>query len=135
MALVKIAAQQTLNGIRYFTGRAPVTHRTAKPRVLADSTAKTEVVSILNAARNLELLAFQADICNAMLATAVRAARYVEFQLLIELRDTLFQLFNQPASEGFGFRDRQLAELAAGASHGAAPKRGSRNMKPRCFQS
>src|SRR6476661_8734848 len=108
MALIEIAAQQTLNGIRHFTGRAPVTHRTAKPRVLADGASKTEIVSILNAAGNLELLAFQTDICNAMLATAVWAARYIEFQLLIKLRDTLFQLFNQPAGKSFGFRDRQL---------------------------
>src|SRR5579864_814713 len=135
MALIEIAAQQTLNGIWHFAGRAPVTHGTAKPCMLADGAPKAEVISILNAAVNFELLAFQSDIGNAMLAATVGAARYVEFQLLIKLRNALLQLLNQPAGKSFGFCYRQLAELAAGASHRAAPERGSRNMKPRRFQS
>src|SRR5579864_4800792 len=134
MALIEIAAQQTLNGIWHFAGRAPVTHGTAKPCMLADGAPKAEVISILNAAVNFELLAFQSDIGNAMLAATVGAARYVELQLLIKFRDALFQLLNQPAGESFGFCYCQLAELAAGASYGAAPERRGRNMKPGSLQ-
>ena len=54
--------------------------------------------------------------------------------MLIKLRNAFFQFFHQPAGEGLGFCDYQLAELAAGASHGATPERRSRDMKPRCFQ-
>src|SRR5437764_1755994 len=103
MALIERAAQQTLNGIRHFAGRATIAHRSAKACVLTHSAAKTEVVSILNAAIDLQFLAFQSDIGNAVLAATIRAAGYVELQLLIELRDAFFQLFNQPAGESLGF--------------------------------
>src|SRR5882757_6098173 len=99
MALIEIAAQQTLNGIWYFARRATIAHRSSKAGVLTHGAAKAEVVSVLNTAGNLELLAFQTDICNAMLAATVRAARDVEFQLLIKLRNPLFQFLNQPRSE------------------------------------
>jgi hypothetical protein len=134
MALIEIAAQQTLNRIRHFVGRATITHRAAEACVLAYGAAKAEVVGILNAAINLELLAFQSDIGNAVLAATVWAACHIQFQLLIKLRNALFQLLNQPAGEGFRFCYRQLAELAAGASYSATPERRGRNMKSRSFK-
>ena len=114
MSFVKIAAQQALNGVWHFTSRTTITHGTAKAGVLTHCAAKAEVISVLNAAVNFELLAFQPDIRNAMLATTVRAAGNVQFQLLIKLRNAFFQLFNQPAREGFGFCYCQLAKFAAG---------------------
>ncbi len=43
-------------------------------------------------------------------------------QLLVELRQALFHLVDQPARKALGLGDGQLAELGAGAGDGAAPE-------------
>ena len=43
-------------------------------------------------------------------------------QLLVELRQPLFQLIHQPARKALGLGDGQLAELGAGAGDSAAPE-------------
>lgn len=43
--------------------------------------------------------------------------------------EALFELFREPAREGFGFGERQLAELGAGAGYCAAEKRGRFDRK------
>src|SRR5712671_735962 len=103
MALLKIAAQQALDGIGHLARRATITHGAAKARVLAHGAAETEIVGILDAATDLELFTFQTDIGNTVLAATIRTARDVEFQLLIKLRNTLLQFFHQPPGEGLGF--------------------------------
>src|SRR5206468_623485 len=115
-------------------GRTAITHWAAKAGVLTHCSTQAEVVSILNAAGNPELFTFQSNIRNAMLAATIRTTCHVEFQLLVKLGNALFQLFNQPAGKSFGLCNRQLAELAAGASHCATPERRSRNMKPSGFK-
>src|ERR1051326_891267 len=88
-SLVKIATQQPLNRIRHLTRRATITHGTAKAGVFTHGAAKAEVVSVLDPAANFELLPFQSDICNAMLAATVRAAGNIELQLLVKLRNAI----------------------------------------------
>src|ERR1041384_287616 len=133
-SLFKIAAEQALNSIGHLARRATITHRTPKAGVLTHGAPKAKVISILDAASNLKLLPLQPDICNAMLAAAIWATGNLELQLLVKLRNSIFQLLHQPAGKSFGFSDRQFAEFTAGASHGAAPERRGRNMKTRGFQ-
>src|SRR5580765_611588 len=129
-ALVEIAAQQPLDRIRNFIGWTTITHGPGKACMLADGAAQAEVIGIPGAAINFELLAFQSDVGDPVLAATVRAARDVELQLLIKLRQALFQFFHQPARESLGLSNGQFAELAAGAGNGAAPECRGGNVQP-----
>src|ERR1041385_3021 len=135
MPFFEIAAQQALDRIGHFVRGATISDGPGKAGVLAHGAPQTEIIGVLRAAISLDLLAFQPDVGDAMLAATVGAAGNVELQLLLEPGQALFQLFHQPAREGLGFRDRQLAELAASAGHGAAPEGRSGNVKAGGFQS
>jgi hypothetical protein len=90
--------------------------------VLAYGSAEAEVVGVGELAFVLDLLAFDADVGNPVLAAAVGAAGYVELELLVESGQALFKFVDDPAGEAFGLSDGQLAELGAGAGDGAAPE-------------
>src|SRR5689334_5820493 len=120
--LFQIAGQQALNGVRHFTGRAAISNWPAKARTLAHGPAQAEIIGVLDAPVDLELLAFQADIGNAVLAATVRAAGDIELQLLVKRRQALLQLFHQPSRKGLRLSDGEFAELAAGAGHSPAPE-------------
>ena len=70
----------------------------------------------------LDLLAFNANISNPMLAAAIRTASNIELELLIEAGDPLFELVNDPSRETLCLGDGQFAEFSACASDGSAPK-------------
>ena len=91
--------------------------------MLADRSAEAEVVGVGQLAFVLDLLAFDADVGDPVLAAAVGAAGDVEPELLIELRNALFEFVDEPAGEAFGLGDGELAEFGAGAGDGAAPER------------
>ena len=59
--------------------------------MLAHCSAEAEVVRIGQLAFVLDLLAFDADVGNPVLAAAVGAAGHMQLELLIELRQPLFQ--------------------------------------------
>jgi hypothetical protein len=90
--------------------------------VLADRSAEAEVVGVGELALVLDLLAFDADVGDPVLAAAIGAAGDVQLELLVELRQALFELVDEPAREALGLSDGQLAELRAGAGDGAAPE-------------
>ena len=90
--------------------------------MLADGSAKTEVVGVGELAFVLDFFAFDADVGDPVLAAAVGAAGYVELELLVEAGEAVFELVDEPAREALGLSDGQLAELGAGAGDGAAPK-------------
>src|SRR5581483_3685469 len=85
--------------------------------------ADAEVVSIEQAIVDLDLLAFDTDVGDPVLAATVGAPGHVKLQVLIEIRETFFQFFDQPTGEAFGFGDRQLAELGSAASYGSSRER------------
>ena len=121
-APAQVIAQQPLNGFGNKRRGAAIAHRPRNARVLAHGSAEAEVVGVGQLALVLDLLAFEADVGDPVLAAAVGAAGDVELELLIELRQPLFELVNQPAREALGLGDGQLAELRAGAGDGAAPE-------------
>ena len=95
----------------------------------ADGSAKAEVVGVGELAVVLDLLAFHADVGDPVLAAAVGASGYVEAELLVELRQALLELIDEPAGEALGLGDGQLAEFSAGAGNGAAPEVGGLDLE------
>ncbi len=93
--------------------------------MLADGSAEAEVVGVSELAVVFDLLAFEADVGDPVLAATVGAAGDVKAELLIELGQALLELVDEPAGEAFGFGDGELAEFGAGAGDGAAPERGA----------
>ena len=63
----------------------------------------------------LDLLAFEANVGDPMLAATVGASGDVELELLIESGKPLLHLLHEPAAEALGFRDGEFAELGSGA--------------------
>src|ERR1700691_2657760 len=78
--------------------------------------------------------AFETDVGDPVLAAAVRAAGYVEAELLVELGQAFFHLINQPPREALGLCDSELAELCAGAGDGAAPEGRTLDAEADLFQ-
>ena len=118
----QIVAQQALDGLGNQRRGAAKAHRASDGRVLADRSAQAEVVGVDQLALVLDLLAFHADVRDPVLAATIGAAGDVGAQLLVELRQALFQFVHQPAGKAFGLGDGQLAELGAGAGDGSAPE-------------
>src|SRR5580704_19425436 len=102
-AFRKIGAQQPLQSRRYFGRWYPIPDRPRHGGIFTYCSADAEVVSIHHLAFMLDLLAFQANIGDPVLAASIGAARHVQFQLLIELRDALLKLLNQPARKSLRF--------------------------------
>ena len=70
----------------------------------------------------LNFFPFEADIGDPVLAAGIRAARDIQFERLIELRDAFFEFLDEPAAEGFRLGDGELAEFGARAGNRAAQK-------------
>ena len=117
-------AQQALDGFGHERRGAAIADRARDGGVLADRSAEAEVVGVGQLALVLDLLAFEADVGDPVLAAAVGAAGDVELELLVELGQALFELVDEPAGEALGLGDGELAELGAGAGDGAAPEVG-----------
>src|ERR1700756_476727 len=129
-AILKIAAKQPLNRCRNLSRRSAIARGSTHTRVFADGSAHGEVERVDHLALMLHLFAFEADVGDPVLAAAVRAAGYVELDLLIESGQALFHLFDQPFCEPFRFADCQLAELGSRAGYGAAPELGALDAQP-----
>src|ERR1700722_17207836 len=117
VAFGQVLPQQTLDRIRYLSRGTPETHWLCKSLVLAHRAAQAEVERVDQRAILLDLFALQSNIGNPMLSATVRAARHMQSELLIELRQPLLKLFHQPAREPLRLRDCQLAELGPRAGH------------------
>ncbi len=116
LALGQIAAQQALERARHFRGGAAVAHGPGGSLMKAESAPDAEVVRVLHLAVHFDFLALDADVGDPVLAATVRATSHVELEVLIESGKTLFQLFDKPSRETFGFSDRKLAEFSTTAS-------------------
>src|SRR5438309_3979693 len=123
----EILPEQSLDRIRNLSRRAAISHGPRGCLMQTERSAKAEVIGINKATVDFNLLAINANIGNPVLSATVRASGNVQFQVLIEAWQTLFQFFHQPAREALRLRDRQLAELRAAARDGAAPERRAAN--------
>ena len=123
-AVGKILPQQTLDRFGHQRRRAAITNWARDICELAYRAAKAEVVGVRQLALVLDLLAFDADVRDPVLAAAIRASSHVQAELLIELRDPLLELADEPASKALGLGDGKLAELGAGAGDCATPEVG-----------
>ena len=129
LALGEVVAQQALDGFRHQRRGAAIADRARDGSVLADRSAEAEVEGVGELALVLDLLAFDADVGDPVLAAAIGAAGDVQAELLVELRQALFEFVDEPAGEALGLSDGQLAELGAGAGDGAAPEGGALDVE------
>src|SRR6266478_7971229 len=123
LALLAEFAQQPFDGVRHFGRRAAKPDGPRNRRELADAAPNAEVIRVDHPAIDLQLLAFDADVRNPVLAAAIRASGDVQLEVLLETRQALIELFRKPAREALRFGQRQLAKFRTGAGNGAARKR------------
>src|SRR5277367_1174547 len=102
--------------------------------MLADRSADAEVKRIDHLSFVLDLLAFETNIGDPVLAAAVRAAGHVQLELLVEAGKTPFQFFYEPPRKALGFADGQLAELGTRAGDGSAPEGRAIDMQSDLFE-
>ncbi len=95
---------------------------------------KAEVKSVGQLALMLDLLSLEPNVRNPVLPATIGATGHVQLQLLIELRQTLFHLINQPPCKALGLGNRQLAELRACARHRAPPEHRSFHVQSNLAQ-
>ena len=98
MPSAQIIPQQPLDRLGHQRRRAAIAHRPRNAGMFAHRSAQAEVERVGQLAFVLDLLAFEANVGDPVLAAAVRAACDVQLQLLIELRQPLFELIHQPAA-------------------------------------
>src|SRR5713101_643130 len=122
--LGEVDAQQALHRLGHRAGGNPVADGPGHRLVPADRAAHAEVVGIHQAAVHLDLLALDADVGDPVLAAAIGAAGDVDADVLLEAGQPRLQVFHEPAGEALGLGQRELAELAPRAGHGAAAERG-----------
>ncbi len=121
-AVFEVAVQQALDGGGNIDGGGAVAELTRGAGILADGASNAEEEGIDQLAVLLDLLAFEADVGDPVLAAGVGAAGNVEPDLLIEAGKALFEFGDEPLVEALGLGDGQLAELGSGAGDGSAPE-------------
>src|ERR1700678_4240787 len=135
VALRDVSTQQALDGGGYFGRDAAITAEARDVLMFSDCAAEAEVIGVDQFVAELDFLSFQADVGDPMLAAGSRAARDVEFELLIESRNANCEFFDQPASEALRFGDRQFAEFRPGVGNGSTPERRGIHDQTRRVQS
>src|ERR1700674_2343147 len=118
----EIPPEQSLDRFRNLSRKAAISHGPRRRLMQTKRSAKAEVIGIDETSVDFHLLAIDANVSNPVLSATVRASGNVQFQVLVETRQTLFQFLHQPAREALRLCDRQLAELRAAARDGAAPE-------------
>ena len=112
--------QEARDGVGDFVGGATIADGPGDGGDLADAAAYAEVIGIDHFAVELDFFTFDADVGDPVLAAGIGAASDVESKLLLIIGETVFELFGEPAGEGFGFGESELAEFGTGAGDGAA---------------
>src|SRR5215467_328049 len=119
-AVVLEISQEALYGVGNGGSRAAIADRPRDGRNLPEAAAHAEVVSVDQFAVLFDLLAFDADIGDPVLAAAVGAAGDVQLDLLREAGQAFVQFAGKPAREAFRFGEGKLAEFRARAGDRAA---------------
>src|SRR5579863_311117 len=121
--------EEALDSVGNFGGGAAIADGPRDTCVVTDSTADAEVVGIDHLAIHSGFLAFEADVGGPMLAAAIGAAGDMQLQLLLIVREAIFELVGKPTSEGFRFGEGELAEFRTGASDRAADESRGQNRE------
>src|SRR5580693_3616717 len=121
-ALLEVTGQQAFEGCWNLGGRNTITNRATDGGMLAYGSADTEVKGVHHFSFVLDLLSFQTDVGDPVLAAAVGAAGHMQLELLVEAGEASFQFFNEPPREALCFADGKLAEFGAGAGNCPAPE-------------
>src|ERR1039458_6125342 len=107
LARGQILPQQSFDGVRNLGRRAAISHGPRCRLMQTERSAQAKVIGIDHATVDFDLFAVDADVGNPVLSATVGAAGDVQFQMLIEAGEAVFQLFHQPAGEALCFRDRE----------------------------
>src|SRR5580704_49235 len=126
--------KEALDSVGNFGGGAAIADGPRDTCVVPDSTTDAEVVGIDHLAVHSGFLAFEADVSGPMLAAAIGAAGDVQLQLVLIVREAIFELIGEPTSEGFRFGEGQLAEFRTGASNCAADESGGQDREATLVQ-
>src|ERR1700731_2539260 len=98
--------EQPFNRVGHGVGGAAVAYWASDSSELAHAAANTEVVRVDHFAVLFDFLAFNADVSDPVLAATVGASGDVQFELLFESGQAVFEFFGEPAREAFGFGKR-----------------------------
>ena len=126
VAMLVEMLEQARDGIGNFSGHAAIADGAGDGSELSNAAANAEVVSVNHQAVVLDFLALDADVGDPMLSAGIGAAGDVEAKIFLIVGEPLFELLGEPAREGLGFGQSELAEFRAGAGDGAAGEGGGR---------
>src|SRR5439155_10646068 len=101
-------------------GRRANASRTRVRPPPTERAADAEAVGVDQRAVELELLALHTDVGDPVLSARVRAPRDVQLHVLMEARQAPLEILDEPPGKLLGLRERELAELRAGARDGPA---------------
>ena len=82
-SLVEIMAKQPLNGIGHLGRQAAIPNWTRNRLMETDRAADAEVISVFHAVAHFDLLAFDSDVGDPMLAAAIRASSDMQLKVLL----------------------------------------------------
>src|SRR5208283_3628796 len=119
-ALGVVRAEKAGDRVGNFFGAAAIADGAGDGGELANGSANAEIVGVDEFVIHFDFLAFDADVGDPVLAATVGAAGDVELDVFAEAGETVFELFGEPAGEGFGFGESEFAEFGAGAGDSAA---------------
>src|SRR5579862_8222944 len=129
LSSAQILPQQSFDCFRHEWRRAAKSDWSRCTRKFTHRTAEAEVIGVGHLAFVLDLLSFQANVSDPMLAATIWAASNVNLELLIKLRQPFFHLVHQPARESLGFRDGEFAEFGARAGDRASEEHRAFHMQ------
>ena len=133
-AFLEVTGQQSFESCWNLGGRNTITNGATDGGMFAYGSAYTEVKGVHHFSFVFDLLAFQANVSDPVLAAAVGAAGYMQLELLVEAGQTFFELLNEPPREALGLANGKLAELGAGAGNCPAPEGRALDMQSYLFE-
>ena len=96
----------------------------------AERAAHAEVVGVHHPVLNFDFLALNTDVRDPVLPATVGASGDVQFEMLIEAGQTLFQFVHQPTGKALRFCDGEFAELRSTACDRPAPEGRTADFQP-----
>src|SRR5690242_7265686 len=98
-----VVHNQPLDRVRHFRSGAAIADGSRNRSNFAQAAADAKVIRVHHFSFGLDLLAFNPDIGNPVLAAAIRATGDMQLDLLVEARKPLLELVAQPARESLRF--------------------------------
>ena len=120
-----VGGKQSCNRLGDFLGTTSKAYGSCNGGDLPHGAAYAKVICVDELSVDPNLLAFDTDIGDPVLAATVRATCDVQSQVLSEIGKAILEFFRQPAREAFCFRQCELAELRSGAGNRSAQECGT----------